>query len=99
TFNGQTFRITYVGGDGNDIVVTAIDGPIATTTLTYFVPEGTTGPLFDEDILTANPTTTAAPVTVTFTKDSGEQVVATRTVPALARLTLHVDELRALEAS
>jgi autotransporter-associated beta strand protein len=94
--DGQTFRITYHGGDGNDIVLRAIDGP---TEITYYLSEGATGGFFDEDVLIANPTATAAPVTLTFSKEDGTQVIATRTVPAQARLTVHVDQIAGLDAT
>ena len=98
--NGQTFRITYRGGDGNDVVVTALDGPPgAPATSTYYLPEGATGPLVDEDVLIGNPNDAPAPVTLVFTKASGEQIVETRTVPALSRLTVHVDEIPGLEST
>jgi autotransporter-associated beta strand protein len=91
----QTFRITYRGGDGNDIVLTAVDDAPSTTT--YFLSEGATGSFFDEDVALANPQDAAAPVTLTFSKENGEQVVATRTVPARSRLTVHVDDIPGLE--
>jgi autotransporter-associated beta strand protein len=109
TANGQTFGITYQGGDGNDIVVTALDGPavattatntaMTTTTNTYFLSAGFTGSFFDEDVLIANPNDAPAPVTLTFTKDSGEQIVDTRTVAAQSRLTVHVDQIPGLEST
>jgi autotransporter-associated beta strand protein len=92
--DGQRFRITYRGGDGNDIVLTAEDDGPSTT---YFLSEGATGDFFDEDVALANPHDTVAPVTLTFSKENGEQVVATRTVPARSRLTVRVDDIPGLE--
>jgi hypothetical protein len=89
------FTISYRGGDGNDIVLTAD----TLQPLTYYLSEGATGGFFDEDILIANPNTDAAPVTLTFSKETGEQVHATRTVPAQSHLTVHVGELAGLEAT
>jgi autotransporter-associated beta strand protein len=95
--DGQEFSITYRGGEnGNAVVLTALEGPPA---ITYFLSEGATGDFFDEDVLVANPNDTAAPVTLTFSKENGEQVVATRSVPARSRLTVHVDEIPGLEAT
>src|SRR5262249_16919421 len=47
---GQHFSITYKGGDGNDVVLTALDHPPAAT---YYLSEGATGAFFDEDVLIA----------------------------------------------
>src|SRR5262249_38798856 len=85
---GQHFSITYKGGDGNDVVLTAVDRPPA---VTYYLSEGATGAFFDEDVLIANPNGAAAPVTLTFSKEDGSQVTSTQTVPAQGRLTVHVD--------
>jgi autotransporter-associated beta strand protein len=97
TVDRQPFTITYQGGPAhNSIVLTATsDAP----PLIYYLSEGATGGFFDEDVLLANPNDTAAPVTLTFSKEDGTQVVATRTVPAQARLTVHVDQIPGLEAT
>ena len=95
TVDRQRFRITYRGGpEQNSLVLTALEDVPPPT---YFLSEGATGGFFDEDVLIANPNDTAAPVTLTFSKENGEQVVATRTVPAQSRLTVHVDEIAGLE--
>jgi autotransporter-associated beta strand protein len=92
----RQFTISYRGGDGNDVVLTAADEPPA---VTYYLSEGATGGFFDEDVLIANPNDTAAPVTLTFSKEDGQQVQTTRTVPAQAHLTVHVDQIAGLEAT
>jgi autotransporter-associated beta strand protein len=94
--NGQHFSITYKGGDGNDVVLMALEPPPA---VTYYLSEGATGSFFDEDVLIANPNATAAPVTLTFSKEDGSQVTSTQTIPAQARATLHVDKIAGLEAT
>jgi autotransporter-associated beta strand protein len=86
------FAITYAGGDGNDVVLRA-------TAPTYLLAEGATGAFFDEDVLIANPSTTDAPVMLTFMKEDGSLVFAHRTVPAQSRLTVHVDAIPGLEAT
>jgi autotransporter-associated beta strand protein len=98
TAGGSKFVISYRGGDGNDVVVTRL-APPEPATPTYYLSEGATGGFFDEDVLIANPNDTAAPVTLTFSKEDGTQVVATRTVPAQARLTVHVDQIPGLEST
>jgi autotransporter-associated beta strand protein len=90
----QRFQITYHGGDGNDVVLRALE---VAPPPTYFLSEGATGDFFDEDILIANPNTADAPVTMTFSKEDGSQVVEKRTVPAQSRITVHVDAIAGLE--
>jgi autotransporter-associated beta strand protein len=92
-FVGDTaFLISYVGGDGNDVVL-RVDAP------TYLLAEGATGTFFDEDVSIANPATTDAPVTLTFMKEDGSTVLDHRTVPAQSRITVHVDAIPGLEAT
>jgi len=59
--------------------------------------EGATGAFFDTDLLIANPNTAAAPITLTFLKGDGTNVVVTRTVAAQSHMTIHVDQLQGLE--
>jgi autotransporter-associated beta strand protein len=89
TSSGKAFRLSYQGGDGNDISLV----PAARD---YYLSEGATGTFFDLDILVANPTATAAPVTFTFLLPDGTTRVEQRTVAAFARLTLNVDTLAGL---
>jgi hypothetical protein len=95
TVNGTKFHITYHGGDsGRDVVLTEASPPSLPT---YYLSEGATGSFFDTDILIANPNLTEAPITLTFSKEDGTQVVTTRTVAAQSRLTVHVDAIPGLE--
>jgi autotransporter-associated beta strand protein len=66
---------------------------------TYFLSEGSTGSFFDEDILIANPNDTIAPVTLTFLKENGEQVVARRSIGAQSHVTVHAELIPGLEAT
>ena len=91
--NGQQFRITYVGGSGNDVVLTNV------TPVTYFLSEGATGTFFDEDVLIANPNAVPAPITMTFFLPGGGTIVQQRIVPAQSRITVKVDEIPGLEAT
>ena len=95
TVGGRLLTLSYRGGDGNDIVLTAGNG----TLMTYYLAEGATGAFFDDDVLIANPNADAAPVTLTFLLEGGRTVVDRRTVPAEARLTVHVDEVPGLESA
>ena len=67
--------------------------------ITYFLSEGATGSFFDTDVLITNPNEIDAPVTLTFSKENGEQVVKTQTIPAKSRVTVHVDTIPGLEAT
>jgi hypothetical protein len=90
--NGRAVRITYAGGDGNDIVLTP-------STASYYLSEGATGAFFDTDILIANPSTTAVEATLTFLLSDGTTKVETRNVPERSRLTVMVDEIAGLEST
>jgi hypothetical protein len=93
----QKFSITYRGGTNhNNIVLTALEGP---PPITYLLSEGATGSFFDEDILIANPNGEAATVTLTFSKENGQQVVNQQTLAPQSRLTVHVDQIPGLEAT
>jgi autotransporter-associated beta strand protein len=89
----QDFRITYVGGDGNDVVITP-------TELSYYLSEGSTGTFFDTDILIANPHNTTVPVTVEFLVEGGGQVITQDyLLPRQSRTTIAVDAIQGLESA
>ncbi len=92
----QRFTISYHGGDGNDISLTALDNP---PPITYYLSEGATGGFFDEDILIANPNTDTTPVALTFSKENGSQVTTTRSLPPNSHLTVHVNAIPGMEAT
>jgi autotransporter-associated beta strand protein len=97
------FAFTVTAEDaGSHAGSRAYSGEVANaqpTALTYYLSEGATGTFFDEDVLIANPNGAEAPVTLTFYRTDGTTIVASRTVGARARLTLHVDEIPGLEAA
>jgi hypothetical protein len=64
---------------------------------TWYLAEGATNAFFQEEILIANPTGTAANVTVAFLLSSGTEVPVTFQVPATSRHTLRVNEVPGLE--
>jgi hypothetical protein len=90
--DGRALRITYQGGNGNDVVLT----PAAAS---YYLSEGATGAFFDLDILIANPNDAAAEATLTFLLPGGTTKLETRNVPGRSRLTVNVDELAGLEST
>ena len=71
---------------------------VTVSTLTYSLAEGATGSFFDLDVLIANPTTTPAPVTVTFLREAGAPIVQNFTLAATSRHTIHVDDVPGLES-
>jgi autotransporter-associated beta strand protein len=90
--NGRALRITYTGGDGNDIAV--VQGVPS-----YYLSEGATGAFFDTDILIANPSAATAEATLTFLLPDGTNKVETRFVQGLSRLTVNVDKISGLEST
>jgi autotransporter-associated beta strand protein len=88
---GKTFRITYAGGTGNDVVLKALSDN------SYYLSEGATGSFFDLDVLIANPNVADAPVTLTFLREDGGVVVEHRTAPGMQRITLRVDDIAGVE--
>jgi autotransporter-associated beta strand protein len=88
TFSYPLFRISYQGGDGNDVVL------ISELHVEYFLSEGATGSFFDEDLLIANPNAEDAQIALRFV---GAPVYRELTVPARSRLTLSLDQIPGLE--
>ncbi len=83
---GVQFRISYVGGTGNDVTLTPRGNE-------FFLSEGSTGSFFDTDVLIANPFPTATPITIKFLKDDGTTVSIDRTLGGSTRMTVHVNEV------
>jgi hypothetical protein len=91
--NGLTCYISYHGGDGNDVTLTA--SPVQQT-LKYYLSEGSTGGFFSTDILIANPNGADASVTMTFYTQSNGVVTQTLTVPAMTRKTITLNSIAAI---
>jgi hypothetical protein len=87
-----TYRISYMGGTGNDVTLTKHEA-------TYFLSEGATGAFFDTDILIANPHPETADVTVEFYREDGELEGYLYHIPAESRITIRVDELEGMESA
>ncbi len=92
TSNGVSFRISYVGGTGNDVTLT----PVATQ---YYLSEGATGSFFDTDVLIANPNPAAVSVMMRFLKDDGTTIAQDLTLAATSRTTIRVDDVAGMEAT
>jgi hypothetical protein len=89
---GVTFTISYAGGDGNDVVLTA-----SAIDKQYYLSEGATSEFFSTDILLANPNVTDAPATITFLKSDGTTTVVSQNVPARSRRTVRVNDVAGFE--
>ena len=90
----------------NDVTFTAIDSDGLTTpftvtavvnALTYYLAEGVTGPFFDTYLLISNPTTTPAPVVITFFKTDGTTATMNATLAPTTRRTIPVDGVAGME--
>ena len=91
----NVISMTVVDTNGNSATDTlAVD----VSTFSYSLAEGATGSFFDLDVLIANPTTTPAPVTVTFFREDGSSVTQIMTLPATSRTTIHADAIAGLES-
>jgi autotransporter-associated beta strand protein len=89
---GKSFRLSYVGGTGNDVT-------LLPTANTYYLSEGATGSFFDTDILIANPNSTTVPFEIVFLKEDGTSITQTSTLAGLSRVTIRVDDIAGVEAA
>jgi autotransporter-associated beta strand protein len=89
--NTSRFRISYQGGDGNDVVL------VNESLVEYFLSEGATGSFFDEDVVIANPNSEDAPVQLAFLEQGDIPVGQQLIVRALSRLTVSLDQIPGLE--
>ena len=69
---------------------------VTVASLAYYLAEGATGAFFDYDLVLANPTGVAAPVSTTFLNDDGTTVVDARVLPPTSRTTIRVDDIPGL---
>jgi hypothetical protein len=79
------------GAEGIDTLV------VARGTSVFLLAEGATGAFFDLDILLANPEAAPVDVQITFLKEDGSRVQNARTLPALSRTTIRVDDIPGME--
>jgi Ca2+-binding RTX toxin-like protein len=94
TSGANIITVTVTDTNGNsasDILTVTVDE------LIYTLAEGATGTFFDTDILIANPTATAAPVTITYLKGDGTTVTQNLNIAATSRTTILVDGVAGLE--
>ena len=86
---GNNYRITYMGGDGNDVVLMQTD---------YLLTEGATGSFFTTDILIANPNNVTAPVHITYFLEGGGQQTQDLSLPALSQHLIRVNLVPGMES-
>jgi autotransporter-associated beta strand protein len=91
--NAFTFRITYAGGDGNDILL-----KLVRIARDYLLSEGATGTFFTTDILIANPHDAPVSTTVEFLPTGGAPITMDLTLPAKSRLTIRANDVPGLAA-
>jgi hypothetical protein len=90
----NVITVTARDASGN---MTSDSATINVNEFAYFLSEGATGSFFDLDILVANPTATAADVSITYLKPDGTTVPTTFNLPAQARRTVKVDQVVGVE--
>jgi autotransporter-associated beta strand protein len=90
---GTGFRISYAGGDGNDVVLAAVP-------LTHYLSEGATSTFFDTAIALVNPNAgAAANTTLSFQLREGAPVSDNLVVPPRSRLTVDPKKIDGLETA
>jgi hypothetical protein len=92
TANNQVFRLSYVGGSGNDVTLTFLY-----SVPDYLLTEGATNAFFTTDLLLANPNPQDAPVTITFLKSDGAPQSMGFTLPASSHKFLRVNSIQGME--
>ena len=90
--------VNVITVEARDLVGNATTDTLTVTvaSLAYYLAEGATGAFFDYDLVLANPTGVAAPVSTTFLRDDGVTVVDARVLPPTSRTTIRVDDIPGL---
>ncbi len=87
--NGLTYYISYHGGDGNDVVLSAT--PVQQTqTYVYYLSEGSTGGFFTTDVLLANPQTSANTAHVTYFREGNVPITRDYALGPQSRTTIDI---------
>jgi hypothetical protein len=84
-------RAMYLTKAGQTFTAGHESAGVTAPALTWFLPEGATGDLFDEFILLANPNANDATARVTYLLEDGRTFSRTMTVPANSRQNIWVD--------
>jgi hypothetical protein len=75
-------------------VVTAAEEPSRS-----ILSEGATGTFFSTDVAILNPAAAAVPVTIRYFREGQAEIQQARTLPALSRTTIHLDDVPGLEGT
>jgi hypothetical protein len=92
--NLSTGAATLLGG----LMSSSVTG-LAAMPVAYQFAEGSTGAFFDTDLLLVNPSSTPAPVTITYLREDARVVTSSLTLPAGRRTTVSADANAQLGAS
>ncbi len=92
TVAGNTFRISYAGGTGNDVTLTPLSA-----NPDYLLTEGATNSFFTTDLLLANPNAQDAPVHIRFLKSDATTQTLDATVPASSHKMIRVNTIQGME--
>jgi hypothetical protein len=84
-------RGMYLGSQGRGLEAGHESAAIRAPAVRWLLPEGATGPFFDEFVLIANPSTQVAQVDVTYLRPVGPPLVKRHVVPPLSRYGIWVD--------
>jgi hypothetical protein len=88
---GSQLRISYVGGDGNDVTLTLV-----TSIRKYLLSEGATSTFFTTDIAVANPNADTRTARLDFFPTGGNVVSVDVTLAPFSRSTVRVNDIPAL---
>jgi hypothetical protein len=86
-FGDNEVRISYVGGDGNDVTLT-----VMASLRKYLLSEGATSDFFNTDIALANPDSLHRTVRLDFFLNSADFETVNVVVPAFSRKTVRVKD-------
>jgi hypothetical protein len=91
---GNQLRISYVGGDGNDVTMTLVS-----IGRRYLLSEGATSTFFTTDIAVANPHADTRTARLDFFPTGGNVVSVDLTLAPFSRRTVRVNDIPALAAA
>jgi autotransporter-associated beta strand protein len=94
TSGNVSFRISYVGGTGNDVTLT-----VTSVVRDYLLSEGADSSFFTTDLLLANPNDAAAPIHITFFKEDGTTVAQDDSLPAKSHKMIRVNTVVGMDST
>jgi hypothetical protein len=93
---GKVFRIdgAWYAAEAGQVLAITPDAPTRS-----ILSEGATGTFFTTDVAILNPNNSAVPVTIRYLRENAPELQETRTLAALSRTTIHVDDISGLEGT